>query len=193
MSDWEEQPPQSEGRTCVRVLDVTELTNGSDTPSLSSAARPATFWMAGKQAVGGAERSRTPVMLRLHSQVFWNKGNAFWIVAIEFGSLDKDPYHQYILQSIAQPCSKSVLRKKNEEIIFFHICPETLILLHASIALHCFIMHNIYESPLHNILAHFLPPEAEPLPAWWWQVRYLAWLSAFPCASSKSLIWIKED
>lgn len=50
---------------------------GVTPPSLRSAARAAAFWMAGKRAVGGAERSCTPVMLHLHSQVFWNKGNAF--------------------------------------------------------------------------------------------------------------------
>lgn len=64
---------------CVHILEVTEPYSMSGSPSLSHAAFPVIFWMARNQAEGEAERSCTPVMLRLHlhSQAFWKKGNAF--------------------------------------------------------------------------------------------------------------------
>jgi len=97
-------------------------------PSWSHAARPVTFWMAGKQAKGEPERSCTPIMLCfcLHSQVFWKKGNTFCILATESGSLDKDAYHQYLLQSVAQPHSEVCIKEKEPRNTLLRCMPRNL-------------------------------------------------------------------
>lgn len=147
-------------RTSVHVLDVAESTNGNDTLSLSSATRAVFFWMAGKQE--GVERSYAPTLLYLHShyQVFCSKGNIFCVLAC-IRKLWQIPTTSMSYRLIAQPHSKVCIKKQETTNTFFScICPVTLILFHASCALHCIIIYNIGENPLHNLLS--LSPEAEP-------------------------------